>query len=218
MSACLSPMIVGPAKFPYARNEKNFNREMNAYDKFRSWRDRYFKSTYRKRTLSPEGEIDRALLELDRAVALQEMMKDINKIIRSKKKTEEEKKKEIAETYDLTPDMIDEIFSPDCFGGIGFASFTLTNNNAKIKRLKDKLQTMRLRIERKEVWDPIGFDGGTIDIENDRVVIYNDTKPDYDIISALKGKGFRWSPKHKCWCRKHTARAVYDAKTIFGIK
>ena len=75
---------------------------------------------------------------------------------------------------------------------------------------------MKNRIARKESFEPIEFPGGIINIENDRVIIRHDEKPDADVRAKMKARGFRWSGQYSCWCRKHTAQALYDAREIVG--
>ncbi len=215
-SRCLSPMITGPSNFPVSRNQKNNRSEQNKYEAFREWRSRYFKAANRERTLSPEEEIDNALSELDKQLIAHETMKGINKIIKSKSNNKE-KKAQIIEEYGLSEENAEKIFIPDYMGRIGFASYALANSNTRIKRLRDKLDIMRARIERKKTWEPISFDGGVIDIEADRVIIKHDEKPDQSVISALKSRGFHWSRNYGSWSRKHTARAIYDAKNLCGV-
>ena len=77
--------------------------------------------------------------------------------------------------------------------------YALTNRNAKINRLKDKVIVMLSRIERKDNWEDIKFNGGYVTI---------------DIITELKKNGFRWSPNWKCWCRKHTGNAISVTKNL----
>ena len=114
--------------------------------------------------------------------------------------------------------MIDHIMKPDCMGRFGFASYALTNSNARIKSLEEKVLTMRKRIERRDDFEPIAFPGGSIDIKDDHVVIKHDEKPPREVIDALKARGFHWSPKGHYWCRKHTANALRDAKAICRVK
>jgi hypothetical protein len=90
-------------------------------------------------------------------------------------------------------------------------------SNTRIKRLADKLKVMHSRVARKETFEPITFDGGTITIENDRVCVRHDHKPDKTVMDALRSSGFRWSPHMVCWCRKHTLQAIMDAKRIVGV-
>lgn len=88
------------------------------------------------------------------------------------------------------------------------------NVTTKIRETKKKILVMKARIEAKENQKPIFFEGGSIYIENDRVIIAHDSKPERDIIQAIKSNGFRWSPKMGNWCRKHTGNARYAANRL----
>ena len=61
-SRCFSFLITGAGNFPVARHAKTLKAENNAYEKFRTWREGYFKAVNRKRTLSPEEEIDATII------------------------------------------------------------------------------------------------------------------------------------------------------------
>lgn len=88
------------------------------------------------------------------------------------------------------------------------------NVTLKIREAKNKIKVMKDRIEAKENYKPTFFKGGVITIENDRVVIKHDEKPDKEIIQAIKKHGFCWSPKMGNWCRKHTGNARHDANSL----
>jgi len=77
---------------------------------------------------------------------------------------------------------------------------------------------MLSRIERKDNWEDIKFDGGYVTIEDDRVKIFHESKPESNIIIELKKNGFRWSPNWKCWCRKHTGNAISVTKNLSFIE
>ena len=216
-SRTMSPMITGPANFPAERNRKAFERERRAWEEFQAWRERYIKRAKRVPTKTPEEEIDDALIRLEKERNAHTLMVEVNKIHR-RKVSDEEKRKAFAEELELAPELVEKLMEPDCFGRCGFASCSLTNSNARIKNLEQKLLIMKARIERRDTFEKIEFDGGTIDIENDRVVIRHDEKPEPEVIQALKANGFRWSPHWKCWCRKHTANALRAAKIVCGIK
>jgi len=209
----MSPMITGPANFPAERNRKAFERERRAWEEFQAWRERYIKRANRVPTKTPEEEIDDALIRLEKERNAHTLMVEVNKIHR-RKVSDEEKRKALAEELELAPEMVEKMMEPDCYGQRGFASCSLTNSNARIKNLEQKLLVMKARIERRDTFEKIEFDGGTIDIENDRVVIRHDEKPEPEVIQALKANGFRWSPHWKCWCRKHTANALRAAKIV----
>jgi len=215
-SRCMSVMITGPANFPTRRNQKANNAEDKSWQDFRQWRLRFSKAVNRVHNLSPEDDMDAAIKKVDKLMTSQMIMKSANKIIRQKNKTDEEKIQEMIEAG-LSEKLARGCMVPDCYGGLGFQSFSLTNNNAKIKAAKDKIITMRRRIEVKNIFEAIPFDGGVIDIENDRVTITHDEKPDRDVINRIKSRGFHWSRNYGCWSRKHTANALYDAKELMGI-
>ena len=212
-SRCMSVMITGPANFPVNRNNKANNAEDRAWEEFRAWRIRYSKAVNRVHTLSPEDDMEVAIKRVDKLMINQELMKAANKIIRQKNKTDDEKIQEMIEAG-LSEKLARGLVIPDCFGGLGFPSFNLTNNNARIKAAKNKIETMKKRIEVKKSFDPIPFDGGIINIENDRVTITHDKKPDREVINRIKARGFRWSRNYNCWSRKHTAQALFDAKEL----
>jgi hypothetical protein len=214
-SNCASTMITGGANFNVRRNEKALNVERSKYEQLMKWREKYFAVVNRVKTLSPEEELDNALSELDEVKNRQEMMKEMNAFIRKNKG-----EKSISEQIDMLiredfpNDLIGDM--SDCNGQLIFYRFQLTNNNAKIKRLEQKVNNMRLRIDTKHSFEDIVFDGGYITISDDRVKIFHNEKPSSDVIQKLKSNGFRWSPFWKCWCRKHTSNALNVAKNLVG--
>ena len=115
---------------------------------------------------------------------------------------------------------VNSVLKADCFGNRGYAGFELTSISTKIRARKKKIEVMKNRIKAKKEQKDVFFNGGKIFIENDRVIISHDEKPDREIITAIKEHGFRWSPKMGNWCRKHTANARYSAglllKNVLG--
>lgn len=89
------------------------------------------------------------------------------------------------------------------------------NVQTKIRETKKKIEAMKNRIEVKNSFEPMLFEGGSIYIENDRVIVAHDEKPERAIIDAIKSHGFRYSPKMKNWCRKHTGNAIYKAEQLY---
>ncbi len=213
----ISPMITGPANFPVARNRKANDAEMKAYEEFQNFRDKAGKAEDRKRVLSPEEDIDVAIEKVDKLIVAQELMKESNKIIRKKNLTDEQKVSQMAE-LGIKESTAKGALVPDYMGRQGFPSYAMTNNNAKIKNAKIKIETMKQRIKAKESFEPIAFKGGEIAIDNDRVTITHDEKPSREVIDKIKARGFRWSRNYGAWSRKHTARAVSDAKELMGIQ
>jgi hypothetical protein len=224
-SNCASTMITGGANFNVRRNEKALKAERNKVEAFYNWREKYFKAVNRVRTLSPEEELDNALIDLDKVSNRQLMMRDANSLLR-KMNFNDLQKDEIEQHIthkmneeDYPESMILEIIWNGNNGyGYSYPSFTLTNNNSKIKRLTDKVNVMRNRIERKSTFKDIIFNGGYVTIEDDRLKVFHEIKPENEIIQELKSNGFRWSPNWKCWCRKHTGNAIISINRLSFIK
>jgi len=207
----LSWMITGPANFPVARNQKACASTDKAWQEFRAWRKRYIKRANSVRTKSPEEEIDLVLAELDKEKTFHEMLLIVSKILRNKIMSEQEKIDSIKLNTTFTDENILDWFKN------GFPSYQIAYSNTRIKRFADKLKVMRSRVARKESFEPIVFDGGTITIENDRVCVRHDSKPEKEVRLTLGKSGFHWSSHWSCWCRKHTLQAIMDAKRITGV-
>ncbi len=215
-SLCISVMITGASNFPVRRNEKANNAEGKAWTDFRIWRTGYSKAVNRIHNLCPEDDMELAIKKAGKLIIAQEVMKGVNKIVRNKNLSTDQKIEAIVEAG-FPKSEAPKMLVPDCMGTIGFASFTLTNNNARIKAAKDKIETMKRRIAVKATFESIHFEGGSITIEADRVCITHDEKPDRDVIDKISSRGFHWSRNYGCWSRKHTAQAIWDAKEIVGL-
>lgn len=200
---CASPMITGPANFNNRRNGKAWDSRDRALSDFEYWRTKYFKLVNRVRTLSPEAEIDKTLEELERLEARKEVFKYADKL-----KTKEEKIEYLEEQGQLSNRAKGWIENGWCLSN--------TNLTTKIRERKKKLEIMKVRIDRKESFEKIIFNGGYVDIENDRVIIKHDTKPNREELDLIKKFGFRYSPKNVSWVRKHTGNAIVDAKQFLA--
>ena len=207
LSNCMSSVITGGSNFPVAKAQKARNREHAAQEEMLNFRERFFKAINRVPTPSPEDELDSAVRELEQAKIRHEAMKEINKRIRKG-----EKWQEVVGEY--------EMCEKDTAGlkYDGIFTYELSLSNARIKRLEEKVITMNDRIETKKTFEPIYFDGGYIDLDDDRVCIYHDEKPSDEERAKLRGNGFLWSPRNERWQRKHTANALATAKRITGCK
>jgi hypothetical protein len=208
-SRCLSSMVTGPSNFPTRRNEKANNTEHKRLTELIEYRERALKAIERK--LHPErGPIlgsnpDAIILlsaKIEKAKAYQELMKSVNKIIRSKPKKEKTVDKIIKLlNLGLSESVIDKLFSPDFCDRIGFPSYELTNNNSNIKRMESRL----IDLQRKKETPPSSteYDGFTVEEcpDDDRIRIIFEGKPSAETRQILKSNGFRWSSKNTAWQR-----------------
>jgi hypothetical protein len=100
---------------------------------------------------------------------------------------------------------------PDALGNYGVPSYRVTNSNAEIRRTKARIA----ELERKATEappEPETHGAVTIREEENRVRIIFPGKPDEQIRSRLKSRGFRWSPTAGAWQRHASPGAWNDAR------
>jgi hypothetical protein len=148
--------------------------------------------------------------KLESLEQLQTHMKAVNAYYR--------KNKTLDECPDLGPEEKKELtvflLSGLCYEKKPFPSYKLTNNNANIKRVRDRISSIHKAKEAPpEGW---AFDGGRVEANsaNCRLQVFFDEKPDAEIRNALKREGFRWTPSLGVWQRQLTENAVRAAKRI----
>jgi hypothetical protein len=92
-------------------------------------------------------------------------------------------------------------FTPDFYGRIGFADYQLTNNNANMRRVKERiayLERSNAKATTETEEKGIRFVDNT---DANRFQIFFPGKPKEEIRTLLKHRGFRWSPTAGAWQR-----------------
>lgn len=96
-----------------------------------------------------------------------------------------------------------------------FPSYKLTNSNANIRRIKDRIKELtRLQENPITGWE---FEGGRVEAnqEENRLQMFFDerlSKEMYDYIA--KRCAFKWSRKNQCFQRQLNRNSVYAAKSV----
>lgn len=92
----------------------------------------------------------------------------------------------------------------------------LTNLGANIRSIKQRIK--KLQSIARLHYEEVEINGVKIVLnpEENRVQLFFDGKPDYEIRKELKSNGFRWSPSNGCWQRNISNWAVHVAKDIAG--
>ncbi len=100
------------------------------------------------------------------------------------------------------------------YGYIGFPSFTLTNRNAEINRLKKRIEQLKALENRTEqTIENELYEYKECKIENRCMFIF-EGKPIDEIRQILKSNGFKWSPSRGAWVRQLTANGIYASKKV----
>ena len=142
----------------------------------------------------------------------QDYMKAVNAALRLK---DTAKGNARLEALGMRPDEIAERRQPNEFGRIGvFPRCMLSNNNAEIRRIKQRIEDIRKAQDREDEAEDIETDLYTYRIEDNRVQFIFDGKPEPAVRGILKRHAFRWSPSRGAWVRQATTNGVYAAKRV----
>lgn len=213
---CPSIMVAGGSNFPVAKKQKQnaaMDKAMEEYAEINGILSK-IKSVGKGGISADDPQaLEKLRKKLANLEALQDTMKQVNAYYR--------KHKTIDGCPVLTAAQIAEIkVSMDrswCSEPKPFESFHLSNNNANIRRLKERIAELEKRQAEPapEGWT---FDGGevVINTELNRVQIVFDERPDYGLKEELKRYSFRWAPSQSAWQSQLTENAVNAAKKITG--
>jgi hypothetical protein len=215
-SRCASAMITGPAKFPVEKNRRANERERKISDELLAYIDRVRKAIDKQNNpgkyasdavrSDDENAIDKLKEKLAKLQKAQEQMKACNAIIRDKKEKKVERLAEILGTKERA----EALLIPDFCKRIGFASYTLTNNNTTIKATQKRIAILEKAATRKTRKLEIAGVKVVENAEESRIQFFFDGKPAREIIDLMKRHGFKWSPRRLCWQRLWNENAVFS--------
>ena len=212
-----SVMISGAANFPVKKKEKqNAARDRNDEEarKIQGILDK-IRSTGMGGISADDPE---AIQKLERKLAdliqHQEFMKAVNAYYR--------KNKTLKGCPCISPETASKITSSIKNSGRTepkpFETYRLSNNNAEIRRLKERIET--LKKQKETTFEGWKFEGGEVVLnkELNRLQIIFEDKPDEELRGELKSHGFRWAPSQQAWQRQFTNNALYAIKRIKAVQ
>ncbi len=150
------------------------------------------------------------LAELEK---LQEWMKQANALIR-KHKTPERQLPALME-MGMSEAEAKEVLDPGWCNRPGFMPFQLQNNNANIRRVRQRILQLEQAAQRNVTREQEG-NGYTCreDAEENRIMFLFDGKPEPEIRTLLKSHGFKWSPTRGAWVRMLNSMGRYAAERV----
>ena len=209
LSRCLSTMITRASKFPTRRNQKHNAAVDRRSDELNEYRKRAIQAIWK--ALHPEmrpimagdaDAIERLEAKIAEAEKLQSEMRAVNSAIRRNVKKGEDA--QVAAMLAACPKLGEArarlLLKPDFVGRVGFADYELSNNNANIRRMKERVEGLRrtkgatpttLRGENGVLYEDCPADN--------RVRLFFSQIPDLATRTRLKSQGFRWTPSLRCW-------------------
>jgi hypothetical protein len=180
-----------------------------ALSQLRFIREEYYaKNPHARPVMSGDSDaIERLTAKLESCKAAQEKMKAVNKIIRKKPFDREALNQLMGCELKAA-----KLLVPDCFGGTGFAPYSLTNNNAEIKRLEGRIKV--LTNKKEQGTQEVEINGVKVVQNSDdmRLQLFFDGKPNEEIRKVLKKNAFKWAPSKGAWQRQLTNNALFNFK------
>lgn len=218
-SRCISSAITGPARFPVARAQKLNGYEQAAWKRLQDWAEKVVRRCNAEQRLTGWDEVERLTAKAEKLEQLQESMKEANKILRQH--ISEVEKSDALVALGFSEQEAQEIMTPDYIGRVGFASFQLSNNLAKIKDTRNKIARHAALAKCED--HSVDYVWGTLEycFSAERYRLHFPGKPSDDILTFLKSHGWKWSRANGAWQRQITAGARYNLKQFiekFGGK
>lgn len=161
--------------------------------------------------------------KLAKREAAQARMKAANAAIRKHRKAGPEAQFAALVEAGIPKEGAAELLKPDFAGRVGFADYQLTNNNAEIRRTRQRLaqlEAQAARLAEAEAADAVEVKqtvAGVEVVENleaNRLQLIFPGKPAVEISAALKSAGFRWAPSAGAWQRQLNNGARYAAERV----
>ena len=189
--------------FSYNNVEKTFAYP-GAFDKFVSFQSEEAQQM-------AESELEQIKLnqkKLEGMKSQQAMMKAVNAYYR-KHKTLEGCPELTAEQVEKVKASMSQDWRKD---PVPFPSYLLTNNNANIRRVRQRIEELSHKTEFVG-WTFPGGEAKVNEAENRLQLIFED-KPDADTRQALKSEGFKWAPSQGAWQRQLNQNAIRAAARL----
>lgn len=157
--------------------------------------------------------IEKLKAKLDKLTKKQEFYKATNKIVRSAKLSDNAKIEKLV-AMGVKEETAAEFIKPGTYGILGFPQYRLTNNNATIKTVKQRIE----RLQKIEAMPDEEKTYGDVTVKalasENRVQMFFPGKPSEEIRTELKRSGYRWSPMNGCWQAFYSNRSKHNAIEI----
>ncbi|MEZ9076125.1 DUF3560 domain-containing protein [Vibrio cyclitrophicus] len=167
----------------------------------------------------PEA-VEKLKKKLEGLIKSHELMKAVNKIVRSSHMTEEDKIEYLVNTHGQTEERAKKLLRPcEFFGKFGFDTYALQNSNANIRTTRKRLD----HLEALHNEAPLQGNGEAMGTawelyeEEGRIKFSFDGIPAEEVRKKLKSNGFKWSRYSKAWVRKLTPNAVFVTKRLITL-
>ena len=155
--------------------------------------------------------IEKLSAKLEHLKKIQEDMKAANRAIRLK---DIEKGNGRLREQGYSDEEIAELRKPDFCGRIGYPNYMLSNNNANIHRIEERIKELQQRQNRDNEASHIQTELYEYRIEDNRCQFIFNGKPSEEVRHILKSHSFKWSPTRGAWVRQASGNCLYASKVV----
>lgn len=206
-----SIMIAGPSNFPVRKKEKQNaarDRNMGEYMSIQGLLDKIKAVGTGGISADDDLAVEKLEAKLAGLEAEQEHMKTVNAYFRKHKTLTGCPVLNVEQVMELQASMSrDWRKNP-----VPFSSASLSNNNANIRRVRQRVDDLKNRSE----FAGWAFPGGEAKINEaeNRLQLLFEEKPSEEQRRALKSEGFKWAPSQGAWQRQLNQNAIRAAARI----
>ncbi|MBU2774490.1 DUF3560 domain-containing protein [Acidithiobacillus ferrooxidans] len=161
----------------------------------------------------PEA-LEKLKVRVETLKAAQERMKAANAAIRKHQKDGHGAQQAALEGLGFQPEQAKSLLTPDVMGTVGFASYSLSNNNANIRRLEERIQTLEKAQKLEDRETQYAWGSVRENKEINRIQFRFEDRPDEETRKLMKASGFRWAPSEQAWQRQWTGNAVVATREL----
>lgn len=213
---CPSVMISGAGNSPVKKKERQlaaWERNHEFYQYVQGILAKIENILYGREIIKSDDEraIEKLEEKLEDMKKLHEDMKAANKALRLKDK---EAGNDQLREMGYSEESIEELRKPDYLGRVGYPNFQLSNNNANIHRVEERLKRLKAVKERGSSEQEYKTFKVVENTEAMRYQIIFDGKPDAEIRTLLKSNGFKWAPSQGAWQRQITSNGKWALKKV----
>lgn len=204
---CPSVMISGAGNFPVKKKERQvaaWQKNHEFYQYVQGILEKIENILYGREIIKSDDEraVEKLEEKLEDLKETQERMKSANKAIRMK---DTEAGDDVLREMGYSEKAIKQLREPDYCGRLGYPGYLLTNNNANIHRVEERLNRLKAVKEKGSSQQEFGTFKVVENTEAMRYQIIFDGKPDAEVRTLLKSNGFKWAPSQGAWQRQITS-------------
>lgn len=155
--------------------------------------------------------IEKLTEKLQKLTEIQEFMKAANKCIKKK-----DKEKFLLLEYG-TEVLWDELLTPDCCRRIGYPAYKLTNNNARIRCIGQRIEALKHVASLVTTEKTVKGVRVVQNVEANRIQLFFPSKPAEEVREKLhRQHSFNWCRQEGAWQRFLNPQSIYEADVFLN--